>query len=183
MLTELQRKTPHWFCVSTKPSHELQSILSLKRISDEIRKNVGEIEIYFPQIKKQMPVGGVLRKVLRPLFPRYFFAHFIWEAAFRFVVSRPQIIEIVTFGEFPAVVSSKMIEELKAWSLDEDKEIFDPTLQWSHGQRVMIHNGPFKGMEAEFVMHLSDQKRVVLLLDHLQSHAQLVVDRLFLKAV
>ncbi len=128
-------------------------------------------------------VAGHARLVQRPLFPRYFFAKFIWQKASRFIVSRPQIIGLVHFGELSAVVPQRVIENLIAWSLERDVEIFDPTAHLSPGQRVLITSGPFKGMEAEFISHLNDQKRVALLLDHLQSQARLILDRSHLKSV
>jgi transcription antitermination factor NusG len=174
---------PHWFCVHTKPSHEAAVVQSLRRMTDQVRQNVGEIDVYFPQMKVKMPVGGHLRLVTRPLFPRYLFARFILGKAGRFVASRNQVLGLVQFGAQPSIVPQEVIEELRSWSQDVDPEIFDPTSELKAGQRVLIQGGPFKGMEAELVCHLSDQKRVALLLDHLQSRARLIVDRTYLKAI
>jgi len=176
-------RLPQWFCVHTKPAHEPQAAASLKKLMPAARENVGEIGIYYPRMRTEMMVAGRPQKVQRPLFPRYFFARFIWEKAHRFVASRPQVIGVVRFGSMPTIVPSEVIDDLMAWSLERDEEIFDPTVRLSPGQRVLIQSGPFKGMEAEFISHLSDQKRVTLLLDHLYSHARLVMERSHLKPV
>jgi transcriptional antiterminator RfaH len=178
-----QYKLSQWFCVHTKPAHEVQAVLSLKDLSSEIQDNIGELEIYFPQIRAKMSVAGHLRQVMRPLFPRYFFAKFIWEKASRFVGSRPQVLGLVQFGDMPAIVSSEVIEDLVSWSLGTDDEVFDPMAHLSPGQRVLIKSGLFKGVEAEFLSHLSDQKRVALLLNHLQSQTRLILDRSHLRLV
>jgi transcriptional antiterminator RfaH len=172
-----------WFCVHTKPSHELQAVLSLKRLTDSVRENVGDLEIYFPRVMSKMAVAGHFRSVIRPLFPRYFFAKFVWATAARFVTSRPNINGLVQYGDQPAMVPPEVINELISWSLESDVEIFDPTAHLNPGQRVLIKSGLFKGVEAEFVSHLNDQKRVTLLLNHLQSQARLIVDRSVLKPV
>ncbi len=156
---------------------------SLLRVAPSVKENVGEIEVYFPQIRTRMQVGGHLRPVVRPLFPRYFFARYRWDLAGRFVSSRPQVIGMVHFGHTPAVISATVIDELRQWSLESDSEVFDPTTALKPGQRVVIVSGPFKGMEAEFVLHLSDQKRVALLMDHLQSQPRLTIERSLVKPV
>ncbi len=178
---ESRYQVPQWFCVHTKPSHEIQAVSTLKNLTEEVQQNVGEIEVYFPRIWAKMAVGGHLRKVLKPLFPRYFFSKVIWEKAARFIASRPQVIGFVQFSDYPAIVPEKVIEEMIAWSLEDDREVFDPTTEFNPGQRVLIKSGPFKGMEAEFVSHLNDHKRVALLMDHLQSQPRLILERAHLK--
>lgn len=176
-------RNPNWFCVHTKPAREIQAAASLKRLTASLLRNVGEIDVYFPRVKTKIAVAGHLRLVLRPLFPRYFFAKFIWEKAARYVASRPQVIGLVRFGKMPVVVSPDVIQDLLSWSLESDTEIFDPTARLEPGQRVVIKSGLFKGMEAEVISHLNDRKRVALLLDHLQSQTRLILDRTHLKAV
>jgi transcriptional antiterminator RfaH len=170
-----------WFCIHTKPSREADAVAALKKLTPQTESNVGEIEIYFPKIRTRMSVGGKMRLVARPLFPRYFFSRFCWQQAARFISSRPQIIKIVQFGAMPSIVPSEIIEELSKWSLENEEEIFDPTSQLNPGQRVIIKGGPFKGMEADFISHLNDQKRVSLLLEYLQSHVRVIMDRSLLK--
>lgn len=176
-----QTDVSQWFCIQTKPAHEAQAIASLTRLPAEIQENVGALEIYFPQVRTRMTVAGHSRPVVRPLFPRYFFTRFIWEKAVRFIASRPQVLGVVQFGEFPSVVPALVIEELRLWSVEPGSELFDPTASLKPGQQVVIQNGPFKGMEAEFILHLSDQKRVALLMNHLQSRARLVIHRADIK--
>jgi transcription antitermination factor NusG len=162
---------------------ETQAVTSLRQSMSDILQDIGPIETYFPRIYGSIPVAGKPRKVLKSLFPRYFFARFVWDRASRYIASRPNVIGIVQFGEFPSIVSDKVIEELKSWSINLESEVFDPTLDLNPGQRVLIKFGPFKGMEAEFLSHLNDQKRVALLLDHLQSRARLIMDRFHLRLV
>jgi transcriptional antiterminator RfaH len=178
---KLDCKKSQWFCVHTKPSHENSAVEMLKKLSPLVRESVGEIEIYFPRIRTQISVAGKLRSVVRPLFPRYLFAKFSWEKASRFVASRPQVIKIVQFGTMPSIVPSEIVEELSMWSLVNEEQVFDPASHYSPGQRVVIKSGPFKGMEADFISHLSDQRRVSLLLECLQSHMRVIIDRSLLK--
>lgn len=174
-------KIPQWFCIQTKPGSEPLATLSLTRLPSETRENVGDIEVYYPKIKTTMPVAGVNRSVVKSLFPRYFFAKFVWMEAARFVESRPQILGIVKFGGVPSIVPVEVIGELCNWSFNKESQLFDPSTNFEPGQRVLIKTGPFKGMEADFVSHLSDQKRVSLLLDYLHTHVQVIIDRTYLK--
>jgi transcription antitermination factor NusG len=175
--------SPQWFCIQTKPGQEVSATMGLTRVSDEIRSNIGDLEIYYPKIRTSMPVGGVPRLVIKSLFPRYFFAKFIWMSAARFVESRSQILGIVKSGGIPTIVPDSVINDLSSWSNKSDVELFDPSAHFSPGQRVLIKTGLFKGMEADFISHLSDQKRVSLLLNFLHTHINVIIDRSLLKPV
>lgn len=176
MLTDTQRRLPLWFCVRTKTGRETGAVKTVAQVPLSEGAFTGGMETYFPRIRTRMAVGGPLRVVIKPLFPGYFFARFVWESASRFVLSRRNVTGIVHFGEHPAVVADGVIEELKTCGMrTEEAEIFDPMSGLELGQRVVIRSGPFRGMEGEVVMRLSDRKRVALLMDHLQSQARLTI--------
>jgi transcription antitermination factor NusG len=174
---------PQWYCVQTKPFRELPVVNSLKKLTPEIISETGEISVYFPQLQIKMLVGGIPRLVQKPLFPRYFFARFIWESGFRFVDSRPEAIGIVRTGEIPGIVPSSAIAELKDLANDLEQEMLNPADNWQPGQRVLITCGPFRGMEAEFVKKLNDSDRVHLLLNYLQRHVPVNVSAAELKSL
>jgi transcription antitermination factor NusG len=169
----------YWFCIQTKPLREADAVEMLCKLSPMVASNVGSIEIYYPKI--QIHNKSKKKVLIRPLFPRYFFAKFCWQKAYRFIVSCPQILSVVQFGDLPSVVPENIIQELNVWSINNDQAVFDPTLSFSTGQKVIIKSGPFKGMEAEFISHLSDNKRVALLLDCLQRNIRVTICRDLLK--
>jgi transcriptional antiterminator RfaH len=176
-------KLPQWFCIQTKPGRESMVVQSLRKLPAETHKEIGDLNIYFPQIRVKMLVGGFPRVVRKPLFPKYFFTRFLWEKAFRFMDSRPEAIGIVRYGEFPGIIPAAAIEELQTSAQDFDLEIVDPVERWEAGQRVLITCGPFKGMEAEFVRRLKDTDRVSLLLQYLQTYVSLSMSSTDLKAL
>ena len=171
----------NWFCIRTKVGLEARISVALSRLSSNIRGSVGEMEVYCPRIQTRRMVAGVSRPVVSALFPGYIFARFSPDTASRFVATRPGVIGFVKYGEQPAVVAEETIEELKAGNYDgtvcEDIAPFTP------GQRLLIREGPFAGMEGEFVSKLGDGKRAVLLLEYLQRRVNCLADSAVLEPV
>ena len=171
----------NWFCIRTRVGLEERISEALSRLSSNIRGSVGELEVYCPRIQTRRMVAGVSRSVVSALFPGYIFARFSPDTASRFVATRPGVIGFVKYGEQPAVVPEETIEELKAGNYDgttiEDNVAFIP------GQRLVIRDGPFAGMEAEFVSMLGHGKRAVLLLDYLQRRVNFLADSAVLEPI
>lgn len=164
--------TREWYCIRSTVGYENRAADLLARISPDTRVSTGEIEVFCPQIRKMMSVAGKKRSVLSPLFPGYFFAQFELATAGRYVASRPGIIGLVRFGDVPTPVPATVIDELRETdfeALAESLSAFTP------GQRLIIHEGPFAGMEAQFVTKMNDGQRALLLLEYLNRQVTVVI--------
>lgn len=158
----------NWFCVHTRPLKEAQ-------IASYLREMLG-LETYFPRLKRQKTIRRVKRVVVSPLFPRYLFCRFDLAARFRAVRYAPDVIDVVSFGDRPAVVGDAMIEELKGWAGEAvDIITIQPSLR--PGDLVEITDGPMRGLQAVILHDRNDRDRVAVMLSILECGAQMTISR------
>jgi transcriptional antiterminator RfaH len=163
--------TQEWFCVRTKVGLESRITAALSRLSEELTRDFGKVEPYCPRVRSRRMVGGHSRPSWGPMFPGYIFARFCWATnAGRYIASRPGVIGIVRCSDRPLSVSSRIIGELRA----AENTIPESLPTFSPGQKLILREGPFVGMEAEFVASLSDGQRSLLFLDYLQQRVNLL---------
>lgn len=171
-----------WYCLRSTVGYEVRAAELLSRLSVDTKLTTGEIEVFCPQIRKMMPVAGKRREVLTPLFPGYFFSQFSLETAARFVASRPGIIGLVRFGDAPTPVPAEVIEEMKATDFLAAAESLFCSNNFSPGQKLLIREGPFAGMEAEYVSGMNDGQRALLLIEYLHRRVNVVADSAILES-
>jgi transcription antitermination factor NusG len=95
---------------------------------------------------------------------------------FRAVRYAPDIVEIVSTGSAPTIVSTDLIDGLKTWAGNEiDLLTLQPSLRI--GNQVEITNGPLQGFSGTILKESEESVRVTILLSFLQNGAQLNVDR------
>ncbi len=158
----------NWHCIHTKPRKEQQ-------VARYLNERLG-LETYFPLLKRQKTVRRVRRLVTGPLFPRYLFSQFEVSTSYRAVRYCPDVLDIVSAGDRPAIVSTALIEELKAWAGDAVNLItLQPDL--SPGDRVEITEGPMRGLPAVILHIKNDSERVAVLLSFLESTAKMIIKR------
>lgn len=172
-----------WYCIRSTVGYEGRAAELLSRLSPDTELSTGKIEVFCPQIRKVIPVGGKRRAVLIPLFPGYFFSQFCLATAGRFIASRPGIIGLVRFGDEPTVVPADVIEEMQATDFVAAAELALSSYSFVPGQRLVIREGPFAGMEAEYVASLNDGQRALLLLEYLHRRVNVVADSEILERV
>lgn len=164
----------NWYCVRSTVGYEGRAAELLSRLSPSFQDSVGDIEVFCPQVRKFMSVGGKRRTVLSVLFPGYFFARFCLAAAGRFVASRPGIIGLVRFGDEATPVPDEVIDEMKGTDFVAAAESALTSSNFVPGQKLLIREGPFAGMEAEYVAGLNDGQRALLLLEYLHRRVNVV---------
>ena len=158
----------NWYCIHTRPVKENQSAMYLQAMLG--------LETYFPRLKRQKTIRRVRRIVTRPLFPRYLFCRFDPSLRYRAVRYAPDVIEVVRFGEHPAVVDDGIIEALKNWAGDAlDVITIQPDLR--PGDLVEITDGPMRGLQAVILNSKNDCERVTVLLSILECGARMMIDR------
>jgi transcriptional antiterminator RfaH len=161
-------KTMNWYCVHTKPLKE-------QHVAAFLGGSLG-LETYLPRLRQQKTIRRVRRIVTSSLFPRYLFCRFDPCSHYRPVRYAPEMIDVVSFGGRPAVVTDAMIGELKSWA-GETGDLITIQPDFRPGDRVEITDGPMRGMPAIILHNNSDQDRVAVLLSILECGAQLNISR------
>jgi transcriptional antiterminator RfaH len=155
----------NWYAVNTKPHQEYLAELMLQRLG---------VETFCPQLKHSKLIGQKRQTVTDPLFPGYIFVRFNLDTQYRAVNYAQGVRNVVAFGHHPAIVNDGLIESIK--SKLEDGYVTVERPSFTSGQAVRIQEGPFRGFNAVFVHEMSDQQRVVLLLQALSYQARVIVD-------
>jgi transcriptional antiterminator RfaH len=158
----------NWYCVHTKPLKEPQASVYFNETL--------ELETYFPRLRQQKTIRRVRRIVTKPLFPRYLFCRFDLGTRYRAVRYAPDVIDVVSFGEQPAVVEDTIIDELKGWA-GEGVDVITIQPGFKPGERVEVIDGPMRGLEAVILHDRSDRDRVAVLLSILECGAQMMISR------
>jgi transcriptional antiterminator RfaH len=158
----------NWYCVHTRPLKEQQ-------VATHFNQMLG-LEMYFPRLRRQKTIRRVRRVVTSPLFPRYLFCRFDPVLRYRAVRYAPDVIEVVRFGDHPAVVDDGIIETLKNWAGDAlDMITIQPDL--CTGDLVEITDGPMRGLQAVILNSRDDRDRVTVLLSLLECGAKMMISR------
>lgn len=164
----------NWYCLHTKPLKEARTVTYLT-------ENLG-LETYFPRLKRERVIRRVRRTVVSPLFPRYLFCRFDPGLQFRAARYAPDVLDVVRFGEGPAVVDETIIQDLRLWAGEAvDLITIEPPL--APGDQVEVIDGPMRGLHALVLRDCDDRERVAVLLSTLQCAAQVNISRSQLQKV
>jgi transcriptional antiterminator RfaH len=155
----------NWYAVNAKSRQESVAELNLRRLG---------LETFYPQLKQTKLIRRRRQTSITSLFPGYLFAKFAIEKHCRAVSYARGVRKVVTFGQAPAIVDDEIIESIKRSLEDGYVTLLHP--RFRPGQSVRIKEGPFQGIDAVFEREMSDQERVVLLLQTLSYQARVIVD-------
>jgi|SRR6185295_10151732 len=154
-----------WYVVSTKPHQEKQAELHIKQC---------EIECFLPLLKENKIIRRTHKTVIVPLFPGYLFARFDLDRHGRAVSYARGVYKIVEFGSGPVALDAIMIDAIKE-RLNK-RFVTSQSECFKMRQIVHIKGGPLAGLEAVFMREMTDQNRVLLLLNTLGFHAKLILN-------
>ena len=155
----------NWYCLHTKPQRENYA-------AEQLAENLS-LEVYFPRMRRQKVVRRMRREVTEPLFPQYLFCRFDLVTEYRAVRYTREVIDVLSFGQQPAIVNETLIDELKTWCCEAAQ--IRPQPIFSSGDRVEITDGPLQGLEAVIMQERSGGDRVAVLLSILGCDAQLTI--------
>ena len=146
MLKISEKECLHWFVIHTHPKQEGRAESNLK---------AWNVETFFPKLsERKFKANRKAKRVLKPLFPRYFFARFIASDLLHKVRFTRGVYDVVSCGGNPSPVDNEIISTIQS-RVGEDGAIkLDDELQ--PGVQVRIEDGPFKNFVA----------KVKLLADH-----------------
>ena len=144
-----------WYLIYTKPHKEP---LVNRQLAD------CGVDVYFPTL--QFDRGYHRGTRLEPFFPHYVFVQLDmmsnWGGNLQWLVG---VRTVVHFAGKPAIVPEAVIDALRQRLQPyEDKVLRRGEWLFKPGQRVLITNGPFKGLEAVFQQGLNGAERVQILL-------------------
>jgi transcriptional antiterminator RfaH len=143
-----------WFCLKSKPRQEAVAVRNLRA--------VGEIEIFFPRIRRTRRGHEKNKEVIEPLFPGYIFVKFNPEDSQGTVKSTRGVLHLVSKGGKAVDVDNKVIDELKALGPEGILSILDEELKV--GAKIKVIRGIFAGSEGEVLKLATPQKRIAVLL-------------------
>lgn len=124
-----------------------------------------------------LPLIGVerIRKrkrctVQEPLFPGYLFIHLNqWEDNWQPIRSTRGVIRLVAFGGMPIAVDNTLVDILKQRCAQQEM-----VAALNEGERVLINEGPFAGLDAVFQSY-DGNERVIIFLNFLNKQQKLTL--------
>ena len=159
----------NWYCAHTKPARE--SFVE-RYLCDELG-----LEAYYPKLKRKKTVRRVRREVVEALFPRYLFCRLDLAESYRAVRYGKDVLDLVSAGGKPTVVSDATIDQLKKWAGGEDDIIALAPESIAPGDSIKITGGPMQGLEAIFLEETSQGERVAILLELMNAEMRAEIDR------
>ena len=156
----------NWYLLQTKPRQERLALLNLEQQGYESFLPLCRVE------KVRRERIGVIEE---PLFPRYLFVRLdssqsgkSWSP----IRSTRGVSKLVTFGQTPAKVNDELIRTLKC--CDQQSQTHEPQPLFREGQRLLVTQGPFAGLEAVYQMS-NGESRVMVLINILSKPVKLLV--------
>lgn len=105
---------------------------------------------------------GKVARFSQPLFPRYLFIQLDRSESGKSwapIRSTKGVARLVSFGTKPASVKDSLIDVIKKL----EQESIDSTLRmFRPGEKVVLSDGPFAGLEATFQMSNGDHRAMIL---------------------
>jgi transcriptional antiterminator RfaH len=144
--------TLSWYVVHTKIRQEALAMTNLNRQG---------FECYVPMIKMEKMRRHKATLVEEPMFPRYLFIRLDTSGSgpsWSPIRSTLGVSQLVRFGGQPAVVDSKLIELLRT-----REQMGQPERLFKSGERVVVADGPFAGIEAIFKTADAESRAMILL--------------------
>ena len=113
--------------------------------------------------------------VIEPMFPGYIFARFDPIDDFHLVKYTRGVKTIVHFGEKIVPIHEDLIDFIRSRLENGIATIQKKPI--SKGERIVVKDGPFKGLTGIFEREMDGKERVAILLDAVQFAATMEIDR------
>ena len=163
--------TLSWYVVHTKVRQEALAMTHLNRQG---------FECYMPMLRMEKLRRHKATTVTEPMFPRYLFIQLDTSGSGQSwspIRSTLGVSQLVRFGGQPAVVDSRLIELLRS-----REQVGQPERLFKAGERVVVADGPFVGIEAIY-QTASAESRSMILLDMLSKPVAMRIETASLRKV
>jgi len=162
----------NWYAIQAKPGREDLAAHSISRMG---------LEVFLPKMKLQRPCWGVLQMMVRPLFPGYLFARFCPARYLHLIKYARGIRRVVSCGEVVLPVEEQIIQTIQM-RLHGAREPWSQPRHFRAGDQVRVEEGCLQGLIGIFERDLSDQERVVILLEAIEYQARVSIEKRYLKS-
>ena len=145
-----------WYVVQARPKKEAEaaSYLSTRAL---------QLHVFNPLMEDFRARNGKLEKVLKPLFPGYFFVSFDLERDYGLVRWSRGVKKILGSGGYPVPVSEAIIEMIRQRTGEDG--IVRRTRHFEPNDLIRIKSGPLKELSGIFERWLPNSERVRILLN------------------
>jgi transcriptional antiterminator RfaH len=144
----------HWYLIYTKPRQEKCALQNLEQQG---------YQCYMPLLPKEKLRQGSLAVSDEPLFPRYLFINLAQDfmaKSWSPIRSTKGVSRLVRFGAEPARVDDALVELFRS---HEARVLEEPERLFKAGERVLLTEGPFAGIEGIYQMADGDRRVMVLI--------------------
>jgi transcription antitermination factor NusG len=156
----------HWFVLCTKPQKEFQ----VERLFQE-----GGFEVYCPRYADAHRV--------KPFFSCYEFVRFSYPEQYKLVKYTRGVRHVVGNDAGAIPLEDRFIAELRAREIGGLIELEKFGIEPSPGDRIEVVTGPWKGLRGVFGRQMSDQDRVMILLNFVSYQGQMLIEKSKLKKI
>jgi transcriptional antiterminator RfaH len=163
----------NWYLIHSKPRQEKIALFNLEQQG---------YECFLPLILSEKMSQGSIALYEEPIFPRYLFIRLgkgetakSWSP----IRSTKGVSRLVFFGNEPAQISDGLVQGLRARQeimLTHPQRLFNP------GDRVVVTEGAFAGIEAVYQM-TDGERRVMVLIELLSKPVRLSLEPVMLRKV
>jgi transcriptional antiterminator RfaH len=161
----------NWYAIHAHPAREGVAAVNIERFG---------LQVFLPQIKEEKLVWGFSRTVVKPLFSGYLFANFCPANHLHHIQYARGVRRVVGNGHRPLLVDDEIIRAVRS-SLGEDGYAQIQPNTMHRGDRVIVQQGPLEGLRGVLEQEVTDDERVVVLLEAIEYQARLLIDKGFLK--
>ena len=157
----------NWFVVQTKPKKEFH----VERLFEQ-----GGLRGYTPKMRDRS--GHI-----RPFFAGYQFLFFDYPAQYKLVKYTRGVRTIVGNDAGPIPLDAAFIEEIRSREVGGFIELQKYSQVPGVGDEIEVVEGPLKGLRGVFKTDLSDQDRVLILLNCVSYQGRLLIEKDKLKKI
>lgn len=161
----------NWYALYTKSRHE-------KFVEQHL--NDRGIEAFTPKATVRKRWSDRIKYVKEPLFKSYCFAKFPLKDK-RKITFHKGIVKVVNFGGQYPYVEESVINSLKI--LSEQGIELKPHPYLKIGSRIVIKEGPLRGVEGYLVEKRKNETELIISVDIITSSAKCVIDAAFVEPV
>ena len=155
-----------WYVINTKPRKEFR----VEKIFNE-----GGIRVYNPRCRDGNQI--------KPFFPGYQFVYFDYPGQYKLVKYTRGVKRVVGNEQGPIPMDEQLIRDIRAREIDGLIELSKHGVEPSIGDEIEVVEGPLRGLRGIFKKDLSDQDRVLILLNYVSYQGQLLIEKGKLKKV
>jgi transcription antitermination factor NusG len=156
----------NWYVLNTKPKKEAQ----VEKLFKE-----GGIKIYNPKYKHEDSI--------KPFFSGYEFIYFDFPAKCQLVRYTRGVKRIVGTRDGPTPIPEDVINKIRSREVDGLIELNKYGAEPEEGNEIEVMEGPWKGLKGIFKKELTENDRVLILLNYVSYQGQLIIEKKKLKKV